>query len=314
MLRDVLTVLGGLVLLTVAADRLVLAAARLARVSGLSPILIGAVVVGMGTSLPEMLVSGLSAARPGGVDLALGNIVGSNVANLSLVLALSVVVTPIDSPRPVLLREGALATGGGVLLAALAWNGTLSTLEGAVLGLALLGALWLMVRWARQAAPEVAIEVDEMIADDDPVRPGREMLFGVGSLGLTLLGAQLLVTGARAIAVDIGISEAVIGFTLVALGTSFPELATAIAAARRQENDIVLGNVLGSNLFNALAVGGITGVVGNAPAATSFRVPLLVMIGVAVLTAVLATAGRDRLSRAEGFVLLATYPVALLLI
>jgi cation:H+ antiporter len=312
-LIDIVTVVGGLVLLTIAADRLVLAAARLARISGLSPILIGAVVVGLGTSLPEMLVSGLAAARPGGIDLALGNIVGSNIANLALVLGLSVVMSPIIRPMVVLKREGALMLAGTVLLVAFAWDGSLLLLEGVILGVGLIGALVTMVKWSRNGEVSVAAEVDEMISDDG-IKPAREVIFGLGSLGVTLLGAQLLVTGAQSIAIDLGISEAVIGMTLVAVGTSLPELATAVAAARRKENELVLGNVLGSNLFNSLGVGAVTGVVGNGSLDAEFALPMLVMIGVILLAGILANAGRDRLSRTEGFVLLATYPLALLVI
>ena len=309
---DGVTVVAGLILLTVAADRLVLAAARLARVFGLSPILIGAVVVGLGTSLPEMLVSGLAAGRPGGLDLAMGNIVGSNVANLALVLGLSVVLSPIDDLKPVLKREGAVMLAASVLVTVFAWDADLSRWEGGALLIALPAALVLLVRWSRDGDPTVAAEIDEMI--DGDVRPGREIGFGVASLAVTLLGAQLLVTGAQAIAIGFGVSEAMIGLTLVAVGTSLPELATAVAAARRRENDIVLGNVLGSNMFNALAVGGVAGTVGNGAFDTTFTGPLLAMLAVTILTGALATVGRDRLARSEGVVLLLIYPIILMLI
>jgi cation:H+ antiporter len=309
---DGATIVAGLVLLTVAADRLVLAAARMARAFGLSPILIGAVVVGLGTSLPEMMVSGLAASRPGGLDLAMGNIVGSNVANLALVLGLSVVLSPIDQVRPVLKREGAVVLVTSVLLTVFAWDAILARWEGIALLIALPISLSLLVRWSRDADPIVAAEVDEMI--DGNVRPGKEIGFGLASLAVTLLGAQLLVTGAQAVAVEFGVSEAMIGITLVAVGTSLPELATAVAAARRRENDIVLGNVLGSNMFNALAVGGVAGTVGNGAFDTTFTGPLLAMLAVTILTGALATVGRDRLARSEGVVLLLIYPIILMLI
>jgi cation:H+ antiporter len=141
-------------------------------------------------------------------------------------------------------------------------------------------------------------------------RPAVEGLILVGSLGMTLLGAQLLVTGAEDIARDLGVSEAVIGLTLVAIGTSLPELATALAAARRRENDIVLGNVLGSNLFNALGVGGVAGIVGNGAFVENFRGPLATMLGVSLAAGMLALAG-NRLDRWKGAVLLASYPLVL---
>ncbi len=304
-------VLVGLLLLTFAADRLVVAAARLSRLWGLSPILIGAVVVGLGTSLPEMLVSGLAAARPGGMDLALGNIVGSNVANLSLVLGTSVMLSPIVGQRLVLKREGMLMLLGSVLLSALAWNNQLGVVEGVVLAVSLLIALGLMTYWSRVGSDaEVAAEVDEFTGGQT-IRPAVEAVFGLGSLALTLIGARLLVSGAEEIALELGISEAVIGLTLVAIGTSLPELATALAAARRKENDIVLGNVLGSNLFNALGVGGVAGIVGNSSFTADFRGPLVAMLGVSLLAGLLALAG-NRLDRWKGAVLLVTYPLVVI--
>jgi cation:H+ antiporter len=309
-LTSILQVVGGLVLLTFAADRLVLAAARLSKRWGVSPILIGAVVVGLGTSLPEMLVSGLAAADPGGLDLAMGNIIGSNVANISLVLGLSVVLSPIRGQGRILRREGVLMLIGLVAMTALAWDGALTAGDGALLAVGLALALALLVVWSRLDGAD--IDLAEIGRDED-IRPGVEAIFGLGSLGLTLLGAQLLVTGATEVARGLGVSQALIGLTLVAVGTSLPELATALAAARRNENDLVLGNVLGSNLFNALGVGGVAGIVGDRAFPTNFNSSMLVMIGVAVLAGVLATIG-NRLDRWQGAVLLATYPVVLFLV
>jgi cation:H+ antiporter len=303
-------VVGGLILLTFAADRLVLAAARLSRRSGLSPVLIGAVVVGLGTSLPEMLVSGLAAAEPEGMDLALGNIVGSNIANIALVLGLSVLLSPIVGQGAILKREGGLMMLGLVVFSVLAWDGVLSRSDGMILAVGLLIALTLLVVWSKRHG--AAIDLAEIGRDED-IRPGIEALFGVGSLGLTLLGAQLLVTGAEEVALGLGVSPAVIGLTLVAVGTSLPELATALAAARRGENDLVLGNVLGSNLFNALGVGGVAGIVGNGALQVDFHPSILLMLGVAVLAGILATIG-NRLDRWQGAVLLACYPAVLLMI
>jgi cation:H+ antiporter len=309
-LTSILQVVGGLVLLTFAADRLVLAAARLSKRWGVSPILIGAVVVGLGTSLPEMLVSGLAAADPGGLDLAMGNIIGSNVANISLVLGLSVVLSPIRGQGRILRREGVLMLIGLVAMTALAWDGALTAGDGALLAVGLALALALLVVWSRLDGAD--IDLAEIGRDED-IRPGVEAIFGLGSLGLTLLGAQLLVTGATEVARGLGVSQALIGLTLVAVGTSLPELATALAAARRNENDLVLGNVLGSNLFNALGVGGVAGIVGDRAFPTNFNSSMLVMIGVAVLAGILATIG-NRLDRWQGAVLLATYPVVLFLV
>ena len=310
MALDVLRVLAGLALLTFAADRLVVAAARLSRRYGLSPILIGAVVVGLGTSLPEMLVSGFAAADPGGLDLALGNIVGSNIANLTLILGVSMLISPMGRQIRIIRREGSATLSGSVLLTALAWGGTLTRVNGIVLLVAFTIALLLIYRWSVADGTDlIAGEVDEMLGAE-PVVVGREVGFGVGSLALTLLGAQLLVDGAERIAVDLGVSGGLIGLTLVALGTSLPELATAIAAARRKENDLVIGNLLGSNLFNALAVGGVASVVGNGALEADFRVALMSMLVVTLLAGLMA-ATDERFQRWEGALLLAVYPVAL---
>lgn len=305
---DVLSVLGGLALLTVAADRLVVSAARLGKALGLSAVLIGAVVVGLGTSLPEMLVSGIAAARPGGLDLALGNIVGSNVANLALVLGVSVLISPIHKPRMLFRREGALVLISSAVLAVFTFNGALGWLEGVVLGTGLIAALGLMVFWGSRR--ELDPGVEDLVGREE-INTAKESLFGVGSLLVTLVGARLLVLGAESVARTLGVSEALIGLTLVAIGTSLPELATAIAAARRNENDLVIGNLLGSNLFNALGVGAVAGIVGGGPLIADFRGPVSVMVAVTVLTGILAFTGDDILHRREGAILLLTYPLVL---
>lgn len=311
MVTDILFVLAGFALLTFAADRLVLAAARISSVFGLSPVLIGAVVVGLGTSLPEMLVSGLAAAEPGGLDFALGNIVGSNVANLALVLGVSALISPIARQPKLIAREGVVMLVGSALLTYLVFDDRLTRNEGLILGAGLVTAMGLIVLWAtrdRSRAADVESELEEMVTSG--VRPLRETAFAVGSLGLTLLGAELLVRGARDLAETLGVSDAVISLTLVAIGTSLPELATAVAAARRNQNDLVLGNVLGSNLFNALGVGAVAGLIGSGVVAESFRGPVSVMMAVTVLTGLLALS-RSGLARAQGILLLASYPVLL---
>lgn len=310
MTLDILRVLAGLALLTFAADRLVVSAARLSRLWGLSPILIGAVIVGLGTSLPEMLVSGIAAADPGGVDLALGNIVGSNIANLTLILGVTMLISPMGSQMRVIRREGMLTLGGSVLLTVLVWQGTLVRWNGILLLVLFAGVLYTLYRWSvADGGNQIAGEVDEMLGEEE-VSQGREIAFGIGSLALTLLGAQLLVDGATGVADTLGISGGLIGLTLVALGTSLPELATAVAAARRHENDLVIGNLLGSNLFNAMAVGGVAAIVGNTALTADFRVALVSMLVVTVAAGIMA-ATHERFQRWEGAVLLIAYPAAL---
>ena len=163
---------------------------------------------------------------------------------------------------------------------------------------------------AEEPIHDHVLDIAEEIHDTGSINTGREAFLAIISLSLTLLGADLLVRGARAVAETVGISDAVISLTLVAIGTSLPELATAVAAARRNENDLVLGNVLGSNIFNALGVGGVAGIVGNASTEASFQRPLIVMLAVMVLTGVLALTTKS-LGRREGAILLITYPLIL---
>lgn len=301
-------VVGGLVLLTAGADRFVLAAARLSRVWGLSPILIGALVVGMGTSAPEFLVS-LVAAAGGGLDLAVGNVIGSNVANLSLVLGATALVAPVAGHIKTLRREGLLMLAAVALLAGLTWNQSLSTVAGIILVAALVVAALVLIRWARrdgEGVGTVTAELDEMTHDSGRANPRFEIMVGIVALLATLGGAEMLVRGAQTIARELDLSEAFIGLTLVALGTSLPELATALAAARRRENDLVIGNLLGSNLFNSLGVAGGAAIVGGGALSSGFRTGLLFMLGVAAFAGILTATG-NKLVRWEGFALLAVY-------
>jgi cation:H+ antiporter len=301
-------VVGGLVLLTGGADRFVLAAARLSREWGLSPILIGALVVGMGTSAPEFLVSVVAAAG-GGLDLAVGNVIGSNVANLSLVLGATAVVAPMAGHILTLRREGLLMAAAVALFAGLTWNGSLTTAEGIILIAAMLVAAALLVRWARQNPANtetVTAGLDEMTYDAGRPNPRYEIIVGIIALTATLGGAELLVRGAQIIATELGLSEGFIGLTLVALGTSLPELATVLAAARRRENDLVVGNLLGSNLFNSLAVAGGAAVIGGGALTAGFSTGLLFMLGVAAFAGILTATG-NKLVRWEGFALLTVY-------
>ncbi len=297
MLTAVILVVIGLFLLTVAADRFVTAAARLAKAWGMSQILIGAVVVGMGTSAPEFIVSVVGGGKS--FDLAFGNIAGSNIANVTLVLGASVLVSAIVDQRTILRREGALMLVAVVLFGAFMWDGGLNRTEGAILlaGAALAG--YLLTRWSTGEADE---DID--LAGD--IRVPKELLAGAITLSIMLAGAQLLATGALDIAAILGVSEGFIGLTVVAIGTSLPELATAIAAARQRHNALVVGNLLGSNLFNSLVVGAGVGLIRPGVADDPVRSSILVMVGVAALAGILLNTG-NRLVRSEGVALLAVY-------
>lgn len=301
-------VVGGLFLLSAGADRFVLAAARLSRVWGMSPILIGALVVGMGTSAPEFLVSVVAAAG-GGLDLAVGNIIGSNVANLSLVLGATAMVAPIAGQIRTLQREGLLMMMAVGLFAGLAWNGSLTETDGIILLVGMVVAAGVLIRWARQDsgnAGTMSAGIDDLTHDLGRPNARFELIVGVVALAATLGGAELLVRGARIVAEELELSEGFVGLSLVALGTSLPELATALAAARRREHDLVIGNLVGSNLFNSLAVAGGAGVLGGGALASGLSTGLVFMLGMAAFAGILTATG-NRLVRWEGFALLAVY-------
>jgi cation:H+ antiporter len=308
-----LAVIGGLVVLTFAADRFVAGAARLSYALRLSPVVIGAVVIGFGTSLPELVVSALAAGQ-GSLDIAVGNIIGSNVANLTLVMGTAALIYPIAVASPTLRREAPLSTVCVILFAGLLfWGRGLGNVEAAVLAVAIAVATWVLIRGARDPLDSLAVETSEYI-DGDPagVNTRREILWTVVGLLGTLLGAQLVVWGAREIAAAVGLAEGFVGFTVVAIGTSLPELVTSIQAARRREPDLIVGNLLGSNLMNSLLVGGFTGIFGadvlTDPGLAGW--PNLAMVGIAVVAALMMVT-RQRVDRWEGAVMLAVYAATL---
>ncbi len=294
----------GVLVLSRAADQFVVGAARLAAILDLSPVVIGAVVVGFGTSAPEMLVSALAAAQ-GEPDIGIGNVVGSNTANLSLILGAAAIIVPLRIDSTVLRREGRLATGAAIGFAIVAYDG-LSLVDGVVLAVALVGALMLMLR--RPPGDNTAIdeEVGELIEGEHRLAP--ETVRTLIGLGGTVLGAWLLLTGATSIAEDLGLAGGFVGLSLVAVGTSLPELVTAVAAARQKHDELIVGNLLGSNLFNSLGVGALVGVLGDgslqSPGLTHFSIALMVAICIGAFIA-MRTAGV--VTRAEGIALIAVF-------
>ena len=251
---------AGLFLLAKSADTFVGGAARLASALNIPPVVIGAVVVGFGTSAPEMVVSGIASGQ-GKLDIAAGNIIGSNVANLTLVLGVASLLCTMHVDSKVLKREAPLAFAATVLFAILIQDG-LERWEGVVLLVGLFAALAVIVFGGKGGDDELAAEVEEFLESDEELSTGREALRTLLGLVGVVAGAQLTVYGASTIAEEVGLGEGFVGLTLVAIGTSLPELVTAIAAARKDEHELIIGNLLGSNLFNSLAVGGIAGIVG----------------------------------------------------
>lgn len=313
---DTLLLVLGLVLLIAGGDLLVRGAVRIAERLRLSPMLVGLTVVGMGTSMPELAAS-LQASLAGSPGIALGNIVGSNIANALLILGLAALIAPIAVKTRTLWRDG----GAGllavlVLLAAGATVG-LSREAGIAFLMMMAGYIYYAYRQERLGAPHSAAydRAAAMEAVDPALTPkdkseGRlsiALLLFTAGLALIVGGASLLVNSAIVIAGQLGVSDTVIGLTIVAVGTSLPELVTSAVAAWRKQGDIALGNVLGSNIYNILFIGGMTGAIApTAVPASIMTFDLWVLLAVSLVVMVFAFSG-GRLSRREGFVLVAAY-------
>ncbi len=301
MLISVIYVLVGLLLLMGASDRFVESAVRLARTLGVSIVLIGALIVGLGTSLPELLVSAI-AGVDGKVDVAMANVTGSNVANVTLVLGAAAVVSPLMSRTLILRREGLLMFAGVTALAGVLWDGQVSRYEGLGLLLGMTVAIFFLVRWS-------TTDTDGIIEEKDGVAhsvPG-ELIIGFAALAATVFAANLLLDGALDLGERFGLGEAFLG-VLLGIGTSLPELATTIAAVRRHESDLVIGNVLGSNLFNSLAVAGTAATIGPGLLTDLAQPALIIMVAVVGLVGWFAWHDQ-KVTRIEGIILLVIFLV-----
>jgi cation:H+ antiporter len=304
MLLAILLLFLGVGLLYAGGDLLVDNSIRLAKRFNVSNMVVGLTVVAFGTSCPELAAS-MAAALSGSPDIAIGNVFGSNVANLGLILGLSALILPFTVTAAFLRREVAFMVFATLLVYPLMVGGRLGRLEGLVLFLLLLGFVYVLLR-------HPGAEDEHMVAasDLDAKTPRPIWLASLGVLvgvGLLVAGAKALVSGAVTVATAMGVSERVVGFTVVALGTSLPELAASVVAARRGEGDIVMGNLVGSNIFNLLCILGLTALVVPIPVSpASMGVDFGMMLGTAVLLAVFLAWNR-RLSRLEGAVLVLVY-------
>ena len=309
MLNYTIATLAGFVLLIWGADRFVLGAASTARNLGLSPLLIGLTLVGMATSGPEIFVS-ITASLAGNPALAAGNAIGSNTANIGLVLGMTALITPI-SVRSVTLRREMPALLAVTLVVAMVFiNLRLGRIEGILLMVTLgLVLYWLVVLGSRtEDTDPLAFDIVSEIPRDIPM--GQALSWLTVGLVVLLTGANLLVWGAQNLAVEFGVSELVIGLTVVAIGTSLPELAVSVVSALKGEHDMAIGNIIGSNLFNSLAVIGIAGLIQPA----TFERELLtlhlpVMIGLTLVLFLMTYnfGGNSRIRRVEGAILLGAF-------
>lgn len=311
-----LLLIGGLALLIGGGELLVRGSVRLAERMGVSPLLIGLTLVGFGTSTPE-LVTSVQAALIGSPGIAVGNIVGSNIANILLILGLSAVIVPLAVQTNALRRDGLFVVATALAFLAVSWTVGLERWVGGVFVLGLSGYLiyaYRQERTATAAAGDHTAAFEKAEAFENVVRalrPAEPHGAGVSAwlipvaiagagLVLIIFGGRLLVDGAVELAQVAGLSEAVIGLTIVAVGTSMPELVTSLVAAARRQADVALGNVLGSNIYNTLGIGGFTALIAPTPVPNQIaRFDVPAMLAVSVLLVLFAWTGR-RISRAEG--------------
>lgn len=310
MLTHVLFFVLGLVALVIGAELLVRGASRFALSFGISPLVVGLTVVAFGTSTPELAVS-VGASLGGNPDLAIGNVVGSNIANILLILGISALITPLLVNEQIIRQEIPIMLGASVLFVVMALDGTITRLEAGSMFALVIGYTVFLIRQSRSASQALSDEfAGEMPADSGWDRHWSVQLgLIVVGLGGLVLGADWLVGAAVAVAQAFGVSDLVIGLTVVAVGTSMPEIATSIVAALRGERDIAVGNVVGSNVFNIFAVIGATGLVnaGGIPVSEAARtLDLWVMLAVA-LACVPIMMTSNEISRWEGGVFLGYY-------
>jgi cation:H+ antiporter len=317
MLIDGLLFFCGLLLLYVGADSLVKGAARLAILARIKPIVIGVTVVAFGTSSPEFIVS-FVAALSGYIDVASGNIVGSNIANIGLILGVSGLIKPIIIEKSIISRETYWMLGASLLFWIFAANGLISQIEGWILFAGIIGFTLILVRQSisDRRKQELVPEVDEGKHKAWPLwkKAGFYSIQVIGGIGILVWGSDITVKSATNIAYALNISEVLIGLSLVAFGTSLPELATAIISIIRREKAILIGNIIGSNIFNILFVGGtLAGVFGIpiSPRMVTIDLPLMLLISLLLLPIILKT---NRISRIFGFLLLAYYVLYILFI
>lgn len=309
MISGMIALVAGLLLLIWSADRFVEGTAATARHAGMPPLMIGMVIVGFGTSTPELLVSALSAAQ-GNPGLAVGNAYGSNIANIALILGLTALINPISFHSHALRKELPILTLVTLLGAYLLWDLELTRMDaGALLAVFSILMTWTIAQGFRNRGDSLNAEVErDLRSREMPMK--RAVFWLVAGLVLLILSSRILVWGAVEVAHWFGISDLIIGLTVVAVGTSLPELASSLVASRRGEHDLVLGNVLGSNLFNTLAVVGIAGAIHPLPIPPEVLLRDTVIMGALTLSLFFIGYGfrrPGRINRWEGALLLSVY-------
>ncbi|WP_028468542.1 calcium/sodium antiporter [Neptunomonas japonica] len=306
MLFPILSIIAGLIILVWSADRFVIGAAATAKNSGMSPMLIGLTIVSFGTSAPEILVS-IMASINGSGSLAVGNALGSNIANIGLVLGITAIIAPLPVKSAVLRKEIPLLLSITLLAGAVLYNLNITLFDGILLLASLAICLVMFAKFQKSSPPTDHIS-DE--AEEIPeMSTGKALFWLILGLSLLVASSRMLVWGAVEIATYIGVSELVIGLTIVAIGTSLPELAASVASALKNHHDIALGNIVGSNIFNIAAVMAIPGLVSPITLdSIAFNRDYMVMLGLTALLLVFCLLQRPaKINRVEGGLLTAAY-------
>lgn len=309
MLYDILAIIIGFALLVWGADRFVSGASALANNLGLSPMIIGLTIVGFGTSAPEILVSTMAAIQ-GNAGLAIGNALGSNIANIGLILGATALITPLLVKSETLRREYPilLAICLGTLL--LLQDGVLGVWDGVILLIGLVAMLYAMVRISMRSLTSDPMTAEILAEMPETMSTGKAIINFTLGLGLLLFSSRILVWGAVNIATAYGVSDLVIGLTIVALGTSLPELAASIVSALKGEHDIAIGNVLGSNMYNLLAVLAVPGLIAPGPfdpLVLTRDMPMMIGLTLALFVMGYGFGGVGRINRFEGALLVLAF-------
>ncbi len=307
MLLSITAVLGGFVLLVWGADRFVHGAAALARNLGISPLVIGLTIVGIGTSAPEILVSAVASLQ-GNPAMGVGNAIGSNITNIALVLGLTALIIPLSVNSQTLKREYPVMFLIMLLALILVFDGELSRMDGIIL----LSGLFIMVYWMirlgmKEKKDPLELEYEHEIPH---LTTGKAVFWLIVGMVLLLVSSRILVWGAVNIAQTLGVSDLIIGLTIVAIGTSMPELAASLMSALKKEPDIAIGNVIGSNMFNLLAVLGLPGLIQPHlldSAVLSRDFPWMIGLSIALFVVAYGFRGQGRINRWEGLLLLGSY-------
>ncbi|OQA90571.1 MAG: Inner membrane protein YrbG [bacterium ADurb.Bin236] len=304
MVIDIVYLAAGLAVIYFGAEFLVRGSKNLALAMGIRPMIVGLTVVAFGTSMPEFFVSFTSALKNSS-SIAVGNIVGSNICNIGLILGMAALVRPLSVNSGMLKREMPIMLGASLLFWALIADGSVGRFDGALL---MAGIVLFTFQQIQSARKEIAAGKNDGGEEAAPENSKlKNLLFALGGIAGLVVGANLMITGAISLALKIGVSELVVGLSIVAFGTSLPELATSMVAAARKESDISIGNVVGSNIFNILFILGLTALVSPIPVEASVistQTPAMLAFSVVLLPFMIFK--RD-INRLEGFILLAAY-------